>query len=171
MRACRVMDLKLKGPDGKQSRCDRLFERQSPGISRVPGIVEIESARGFRHFQRLIVGEVRAIMPRGGSASTGPEPGQRFVDLLRVRGKVGKHCPGSKDGYTVRRLEMSSKVVIGSLAYLDHVEYRRCTGRQSREPETVRAMRRKALRPLVLAYELPPAAKVAQPPTPPQIAR
>ena len=43
------------------------------------------------------------------------------MDLLRVRGKVGKHFPGSKDGYTVRRLEMSSKVVIGSLAYLDHV--------------------------------------------------
>src|ERR1700691_2514336 len=60
-------------------------------------------------------------MPRGGSASTGPEPRQGFMDLLRVRGKVGKHFRGSKDGYTVRRLEMSSKVVIGGLAYLGHV--------------------------------------------------
>ncbi len=60
-------------------------------------------------------------MPKGGSASTGPELGQGFMDLLRVRGKVGKHCPGSKDGYTVRRLEVSSKVVVGSPAYLDHV--------------------------------------------------
>src|ERR1700734_1263462 len=92
-----------------------LFERQSPGISRVPGIFEIESARGFHHFQRLVVAEVRAIMPRGGSASTGPEPGHGFMDLLWVRGKVGKHFRGRKDGYTVRRLEMSSKVVISSL--------------------------------------------------------
>src|SRR5580658_9591756 len=38
-----------------------------------------------------------------------------------VLGEVGKHFPGSKDGYAVRRLEVSSKVVIGSLAYLDQV--------------------------------------------------
>ena len=44
------------------------------------------------------------------------------MDLLRVRGKVGKHCPGSKDGDAVRRLKIRSKVVIGSLAYLDHVD-------------------------------------------------
>jgi hypothetical protein len=43
------------------------------------------------------------------------------MDLLRVRGKVGKHFPGSEDGYTVRRLKISSKVAVGSLAYLDHV--------------------------------------------------
>ena len=43
------------------------------------------------------------------------------MDLLWVGGKVGKHCPGTKDGYTVRRLETSSKVLIRSLAYLDQV--------------------------------------------------
>ena len=53
-------------------------------------------------FQRLIVGEVRAISQMGERARTDAKPGQCFMDLLRVRGKVGKHCPGSKDGYTIR---------------------------------------------------------------------
>src|ERR1700735_3512430 len=43
------------------------------------------------------------------------------MDLLWVGGKVGKHCLGTKDGYTVLRLEARSKVVIGSLAYLDQI--------------------------------------------------
>src|ERR1700683_3053359 len=102
-----------------------LLVRQSPSI--IDGDNGLRWAKqrlrrfGSRHFQRLIIGKVRAIMPRGGSASAGPEPGQGFMDLLRIRGKVGKHCPGSKDGYTVRGLETSSKVVIGSPAYLAQV--------------------------------------------------
>ena len=36
------------------------------------------------------------------------------MDLLGVRSEVGKHCAGSKDGYAVRRLKVSSKVVVGS---------------------------------------------------------
>jgi hypothetical protein len=58
------------------------------------------------------------------SAWTGLDPGQGFMDLLRVRGEVGKHYPGGKDGDAIRRLEIRSKVVIGSLAYLDQVSIR-----------------------------------------------
>ena len=111
-------------------------------------------------------------MPKGGSASTGPEPGQGFMDLLWVRGKVGKHCPGSKDGYTVRRLEMSSKVVIGSLAYLDHVDIGGVLVVKVESQKPSGQCGGKRCDALVLAYELPPEAKkVAQPQTPPQIAR